>query len=94
MKTGVSVEAHYRQLEKSGIDTSSMLPQIPELMAYLFDVFNDISRTRNSNGSGPNSISYQEILAWQSLYVMKLKGWEIDVLLAIDHLWLVSVKKK
>lgn len=56
--------------------------------AYLWQWFNDLCRTRTGNGNGPNPISYAEIEAYARLYRCPLQPHHVDLLLAMDRVWL------
>ena len=47
-----------------------------------------LCRTRTSNGYGPNPISYAEIEAYARLYRWPLEPRHIDVILAMDRVWM------
>lgn len=47
----------------------------------------DLSAGRGG-GFGPAPISWMDIVAWQSLRRIRLSGWELDVIRALDGAYL------
>ena len=58
-------------------------PILPEAGRHVWNWYNDMARTRQI-GMGVNPISYQEIQAWSTLTGRRLRGWELETILAID----------
>jgi hypothetical protein len=50
--------------------------------------FNDLCRTRTSNGYGPNPISFAEIEAYARLYRWPLEPRHVELILDMDRTWL------
>lgn len=50
--------------------------------------FNDLNRTRTGNGYGPNPIGHAEIDAYAKLYRWPLEPRHVDMILAMDRVWL------
>lgn len=63
-----------------------MVPDPPEDLAYLLDIFDSLARPDGANG--PGSIPQTEIRAWQDNTGIRLQPWEIDVLIALDRAWM------
>jgi len=51
-------------------------------------VFWEMSRCRPQGYAGGLPISHGEIMAWQSLYGIRLSPWELDVIKALDAAYL------
>lgn len=63
-------------------------PPLPERVAYLWDAFLDIHAGRSYGMNGPNPLSWSDIAAWNELFSMGLKDWEVRVIKTLDLLWL------
>ena len=61
---------------------------IPEGGVLVWRWFLDLCRTRSSNGHGPNPISHAEIEAYARLQRWPLEPRHIDLVLALDRVWL------
>lgn len=57
-------------------------------MAYLMAWFAELAGPRRSGMTSPDAISWPEIQAWSSLTARPLAPWEVQVLRALDVLWL------
>lgn len=55
--------------------------------------FNDLCRTRTGNGYGPNPLSYAEIEAYARLYRWPLEPRHVDLILAMDRVWLERARQ-
>lgn len=56
--------------------------------------FVHLSRTRSSNGYSPNPISYAEIEAYARLYRWPLEPRHVDMILAMDQVWLDHMRSE
>jgi len=54
--------------------------------------FLDLCRTRTSNGYGPNPIGFAEIEAYVRLYRWPLEPRHVDMILALDRLWMQAAR--
>lgn len=54
----------------------------------------DLHERRTNNGFSENPLSFQEILAWKTLYNIPLTDFQIDIILKIDRWWLLSKQEK
>jgi hypothetical protein len=63
-------------------------------MEYLWTWFLELSQARGGGGMGPASITFLDIHAWCSLRRLRLAGWELDTLLALDAAWLAAQATK
>lgn len=61
---------------------------MPERAEYLWAAFIDIHAGRSYGPNGPNPLSWSDIAAWNDLFSMGLKDWEVRVIKALDLLWL------
>jgi hypothetical protein len=67
------------------------LPPFPEVLRNVWSKFLDVHRGRTYGTMGVNPLSYQDLLAWMTVSGEALSGWEIDVVLRLDRLWMKSV---
>ena len=51
-------------------------------------MFLELHAGRSYNGSGPNPLSWSDILAWDTLTRAGLQEWEVRVIKALDALWM------
>jgi hypothetical protein len=68
-------------------------PECPEEARYLWAWFMELHRARPQGGMGPGAIGYPDIQAWCGLRGVRLAPWEVEVLTALDHAWLVAQVK-
>lgn len=59
-------------------------PPCPEGLAYLWEWFLDLSRTRQIGDFGVQAITYTELAAWSGLRDYRLAPHEVDALLELD----------
>lgn len=57
-------------------------------MAYLMAWFGELAGPRRSGMSSPDPITWPEMQAWSALTARPLAPWEVQVLRALDVLWL------
>lgn len=62
-------------------------PDFPDRAAYVWEVFLDMHTGRTYGMSGPNPLSWGDIKAWCDLRGIVLLSWEVDILKALDMLW-------
>lgn len=60
----------------------------PEAGGLLWGAFIDLSDRRTAGFAGPNAIQFSEIEAWCRLMRQPLEPWHVDILLAMDAVWL------
>jgi hypothetical protein len=72
-------------LRKSLADKAGRVPDAGRLV---WSWFLALCRTRTSNGYGPNPISYAEIEAYARLYRWPLEPRHVDLILAMDRVWM------
>ncbi len=82
------MEALARQGDPEAIAELSNLPTLPELVAHLWAIFQDLSALRGSNGFGPSRISRFEIRLWEEDEGVKLEPWERRTIMAIDAVYI------
>ena len=88
---------HLRAIAKQTrrIPDALRIPELPETLQGIWDVFIQIHRRRAGNGFGAVPISWSEIDAWQRLHQVQLSVWEVDCLAAMDDVAIrYSVKEK
>lgn len=66
---------------------------VPEAGALAWRWFADLCRTRTYHMAGPNPISYAEIEAYARLYRWPLEARHVDLILAMDRVWLEHAAK-
>lgn len=66
-------------------------PRVPEGASLLWNGFAALSRAR---GSGPAAITFPEIEAWSRLMRVPLEPHQVEILCAMDQLWLKHVMRK
>jgi hypothetical protein len=67
------------------------MPDFPESLQYIWEWFIKLNNTRQS-GMAASPITYQEILAFCTLYEIKMCQWELDLIKLLDRVAL-SVKE-
>lgn len=61
-----------------------LLERVPAGASTLWLAFCELSSSRPAGGFSYAAIPPSEVLAWQSLHGVRLTGWEIDTLRAMD----------
>ena len=69
-------------------------PMAPEGSSPLWNGFMALSRARSCGPGGPNPISYPEILAWARLMQVPLEPHHVQILTAMDQVWLQDFYKR
>ncbi len=67
--------------------------QVPVGGRLVWGWFNDLCRTRTSNGFGPNPISFSEIEAYARLYRWPLEPRHVDTIMAMDRVWMDHARR-
>lgn len=67
--------------------------EVPATLEYLWNWFLELHRARGSNGYGPDSLSYTEILAWSTLTGRIIEPWEVQILKDIDTSYLINASE-
>lgn len=63
-------------------------PTLPEAGRLLWGFYVDLAGTRTYHNAGPNPISYAEIEAWRRAHRWPLEPYHIDIIRALDAVWL------
>ena len=63
----------------------------PSGSAILWNAFMALSRARTAGPVGPNAIAYSEIAAWSQLTRTPLKPHHVEILTAMDEVWMGHV---
>lgn len=63
-------------------------PDMPELVAHVWQFFVRLHKRRGSNGMGENPLLYSEIESWCRLSGISLYQWELDTIEAIDDAYM------
>lgn len=69
------------------------VPPLPEGGEHLFDWFLELSAARGAGMSGPLGISYSELLAWSRLTGRRPAPWEVEILRALDAVFLAASRR-
>ncbi len=68
--------------------------KVPIGHSVLWAAFARLSERRGGNGSGPNPIAFSEMRAYANLMCMPLEPHHVDVIAAMDDVWLRHVYSK
>jgi hypothetical protein len=68
--------------------------ELPYCVTYLWQWFLELSGGRGYSMSGPLPLNYSEIQAWSQLTKTDPTVWEVQVLKAIDKVFIVEAGKK
>ena len=92
---GATLAAHLRQAARTKrVDEDSYLQrqinhEFPYELSHVFDVFQEISECRTSDGmGGVPPVSFRDIKDWQDLVGIVLNPWEVSVIRELDRLWI------
>lgn len=86
MKDGSTLRDNLQAAVRQGARPDDrLLERLPEHGAALWDTFAALSAARPSGMGGAAAIPPSEIAAWQALHGVRLTGWEIDTLCAMDR---------
>lgn len=82
MKDGATLREHLQaHARQTGIVDPRLVAQLPRSVADLWEAFVSLSASRQAEGGIPVS----EVLAWQQLHGVRLSGWDVDTLCAMDR---------
>ena len=70
----------------------SKAPGIPVGGALVWRWFLDLNRTRSSSGFAPNPLTYSEIEAYARLYRWPLEPRHVDMIMAMDRVWIAHAR--
>ncbi len=89
-QSGVSQRAHLEQVERQTGKTPVELeePDFPSLLSHIWSAFIVISSGRTGGFSGPNPITFEQILAWKELTQSTLDAREVEVIKRLDVIYL------
>ena len=96
-----SLESHLRQAARSlkvdeeefiqsqlkPSDDADVETDLPEELVWHWNAFCELDRRRTA-GFVPNPIGYNDIGWWAQHQGIELEPWEVDVLMALDDVWL------
>lgn len=88
---GTTMREHLEQVERQIGGSLSALEapvDFPLSLSSIWSAFISLHSTRTAGFSGPNPISYNEILAWKVLTQSPLQSWEIDVVKKLDQTYM------
>lgn len=69
------------------------MPPLPPALAYLWRIFNRLSRRRPYGAAGPLHIPWSEILAFQTVTGIRLYPFELAMIEMLDDLLLAGPAK-
>lgn len=62
--------------------------EFPRLLSHVWSAFISLSNSRTSGFSGPNPITYEQILAWKQVTEYPLQSWEADAIKRLDKVYM------
>ena len=93
-KDGVSKREHLEQVVKqTGREDILAGPEIPPVVAYLWEAFTDLHKGRSYGMSGPNPLTYEGILAWCNLSGVRLSWSEVEIVKMLDAEWIKAMNE-
>ena len=95
-KDGVALRTYLEDVERQTGHTPLPLqgPDFPSLMEHVWSAFLSLHRARTMVYSGPQPITYSEIVAWQTLTGEQMSPWEIDVIKRLDMKYMEIVNDR
>lgn len=96
MYQGTPLRAHLEKVEQATGKTPAELifeEDPPEHLLYLLDWFWELHSGRQTGFSGPNPLSYNDIMGWRALFDIDITAWEIKALKAIDNVYMKVVRE-
>ena len=67
-------------------------PPFPDRMAHLWQVFLDLHHGRMYSMGEPCPLTYESMTAWCSLTGIELSPWDVDVVKALDRVWMETMQ--
>lgn len=81
-----------RQLEE--IEQFNANAIFPDAASHIWATFIELHEGRTYGMSGPNPISYDIIKAWCDLSGISLSPWEVELVKALDSIWLKTISEE
>lgn len=78
---------------QTGRDDILAGPPLPDCAAYVWETFLELHKGRTYGMSGPNPLSYGDIVAWCNLTGITLSSWEIGVIKTLDMAWMKAMNE-
>lgn len=69
-------------------------PEIPFYLEHIWEWFWQLHRGRSYGMSGPNPITWENILAWKNLLEIQIRPIEIEIINEIDSMYLKYISDK
>jgi len=91
--SGKFIDLNRKLSARDQIPRSEQEPPFPLHDGYLFQVFQELSAARGSNGFGVNPISYSEIQAYRELTGARLSYWDVKMVRRIDSIFMAATYK-
>jgi hypothetical protein len=60
----------------------------PRLLSHVWSAFISLNDSRTSGFSGPNPITYEQILAWKQITEQPLASWEAEAIKRLDKVYM------
>ncbi len=60
----------------------------PRLLSHIWSAFISLSGARTSGFSGPNPITFEQILAWKQVTEYPLEPWEAEAVKRLDRIYM------
>lgn len=57
---------------------------LPYDAMHVWEIFDELMRTRESGGFSINPVTHREIAAWMEVYRVRLDRWEVEAILLLD----------
>jgi len=82
------------EIYESALEQLDNIPEIPFYIEHIWAWFWQINKGRTSGMSGPNSLSWNDIKAWQELLQIQIRPIEVEILYEIDQVYLKYISEE
>jgi len=92
---GGSVRDHLEQVASQGIDVPELdMPDPPRELFYIVQWFEELSEGRQYSMSGPQPISWSDIMAWRECFLTHPHRWELRIIRDLDNRFIRIMTEK
>ena len=88
---GITLYESLKTAEKAGFKPPELIEfentLLPSDCAEVWQDFMELSNSRSQSENGPNGLTYQDIVAWNSIVGKQPSSFRSEVLFAIDREW-------